>query len=60
MSSFFYPRNDFRSHLASIDGFVGELGYDDDKVSLEDAKKIMQTKEYRQLRTLMRGMRAEK
>lgn len=60
MRSVFYPRGDFTTSLTSTDDFPKILGYDEDHVSIEDARKIMRSNEYRQLRTLMLGVRAEK
>lgn len=58
--SFFRPRNDFASQMTSSDDLAEELGFDDDHVSLEDAGKIMQSRDYRLLRAVMLSMRVEK
>ncbi|GAA5226504.1 hypothetical protein [Paeniglutamicibacter antarcticus] len=60
MWSVFYSRDDFTSRMISTEAFPKMLGYDQDHVSLEDARKIMQSNEYRQLRTLMPSERTDK
>ncbi len=59
MWSVIYSRDDFTSRMFSTEAFPKMLGYDQDHVSLEDARKIMQSNEYRQLRTLMPSERTE-
>lgn len=58
--SFFRPKKGFAAQLASSDDLAEELGFNDDQVSLADAGKIMQSREYRLLRAVMLSMRVEK
>lgn len=57
---FFTSHNGFSSQFASTDDLAEELGFDDDHVSLEDARKIMKSREYRQLRAIMLSVRVQK
>lgn len=58
--SFFRPKKGFTAQLASSDDLAEELGFNDDQVSLADAGKIMQSREYRLLRAVMLSMRVQK
>ncbi|MFL4475439.1 hypothetical protein ACIPVK_15680 [Paeniglutamicibacter sp. MACA_103] len=58
--SFFRPKKDFGSQMTSSDDLAEELGFDDDHVSLADARKIMASRDYRLLRAVMLSMRVEK
>lgn len=58
--SFFRPAQDFGSQMTSSDDLAEELGFDDDHVSLADARKIMQSQDYRLLRAVMLSMRVQK
>ena len=57
---FFTPLKGLASQMASTDDLAEELGFDDDQVSLDDARKIMRSKEYRQLRAVMLSVRIQK
>ena len=58
--SSFRPKKDFGAQLTSSDDLAEELGFNDDHVSLEDARTIMQSRDYRLLRAVMLSMRVEK
>ena len=58
--SFFRPKKDFGSQMTSSDDLAEELGFNDDHVSLADARKIMASRDYRLLRAVMLSMRVEK
>lgn len=51
--SYFTSKPKFASQLESTDGFLESLGINAKDVDLRKAKKIMETPEYQQLRTLM-------
>lgn len=58
--SFFRPKKDFEAQMTSSDDLAEELGFHDDHVSLADARKIMQSRDYRLLRAVMLSMRVQK
>ncbi|MCV9994209.1 hypothetical protein OIU93_07840 [Paeniglutamicibacter sp. ZC-3] len=58
--SFFLPKQGLVAQLTSSDDLAEELGFHDDHVSLADAGKIMQSRDYRLLRAVMLSMRVEK
>ncbi|WP_411731112.1 hypothetical protein [Paeniglutamicibacter sp.] len=58
--SFFRPKEGFGSQMTSSDDLAEELGFHDDHVSLADARKIMQSRDYRLLRAVMLSIRVEK
>lgn len=59
-SSFFRPKKGFEAQMTSSDDLAEELGFHDDHVSLADARKIMQSRDYRLLRAVMLSMRVQK
>jgi hypothetical protein len=58
--SFFLSKKDLGSQMTSSDDLAEELGFDDDHVSLADARKIMESRDYRLLRAVMLSMRVDK
>ncbi len=57
---FFSPVKGMGSQMAGTDDPAGEPRFDDDRMGLDDARKIMGSNGYRQMRAVMPGVGIQK